>query len=292
MKNFEAEGLDNLLSEEIEASSVPLDTTQMKLEELRSMFTGSFETAIRQQNTNDVIAERIKIIRNQPHGKRDSLIIPNEKRKSTRALITPEEFEECTKFALAQANYDKQRPNRSGGAERRNIETMFNNSLQGKMAEFAVRRVLLSTHERIDSCSEVDVTVTPRGEYDPGFDLEAITTDGDALRFNVKSVPVYSRLALLEKDDYRTGHYAHSKETCDYLCLVHIDRSGPEIVAEVSFKKWEQVEKLIKNQLESLTFLPKGIHFKLGENSKGAYADASNFYIHQSTFSPFIDVRK
>jgi hypothetical protein len=136
------------------------------------------------------------------------------------------------------------RKKRSGGQELRNNIDVFNNTLQGKIAEYCLHKVLCQNGIK---CKDVDVSVSGKGVWD---DSDLSYND---LKINVKSMAFYSHLLLLETKDWdEKGLYIPNKsnnETTikyDYFVAVRIKPNTNSIKYD-SWKKDDLIENILSS---------------------------------------------
>jgi len=122
--------------------------------------------------------------------------------------ITDEEFNKCKEFAEVSAR--TQRPNRSGGVEKRNLPKIIVDTFRGKVGEVVIKRFLEQAPLNVLGI-ELDFKIYPRGVWDRCD----ITLNG--IKLSVKSAKHFSHWLLLESKDVARG------EVYDYYILVLID---------------------------------------------------------------------
>lgn len=225
--------------------------------------------------------------------------------------MSDEDKNKCFEFAFGMSYglEGKHRDSRSGGSEHRTLGQIFINTFQGKMAEYAVYRYLLSKFIELD---EPDTTKSELGVWD--------SSDLIVQKFNisVKSTKFYGNLLLLEKKDWNEkGYYipniGKAMHKYDYIILVRFKPDGEKIMKdnkllylkEVSIPEgikvilsekvrdlnWEydfpgfiyhsELVKMIKDE----RIIPKGAML----NGKISM-DAENYYFQASNMHPMMEL--
>ncbi len=199
-------------------------------------------------------------------------------------------------YSMSFGREGEHRPYRTGGTRKRTTGEIFANAFQGKLAEFAVYRVLSRSFSDI---SEPDTSAYERGRWD-AFDCEV---QGEIIA--VKSTKEYGNLLLLEAGDWdENGNYVQNWETegQDYavFILVRISPNCETIMkkAGLLFLKEAPKEKLeiplLQNPLNQWLFdipgfatkgdvkcaIASGLFLRKGDKL-GSYTemDAGNYYI-------------
>lgn len=173
----------------------------------------------------------------------NSFYVEAKRRFMAYAQMISEDKEECFKFAYAMS-YGKEgvhRDSRSGGIMHRTNGQIFINTFQGKMAEFAIYRFLLSKNIEID---RPDTSRFGLGIWD-SFDLNC-----QDKKLSIKSTKSYGDLLLLETKDWNDdGEYIPNKDKgnfrYDYTILVRFSPDGEAIMKnkngcrELLFSNWK-----------------------------------------------------
>lgn len=154
----------------------------------------------------------------------------------------------CFDFSYEMAfGEGEHRNHRSGGEICRTSGEIFINTLQGKMAEFAMYRYL-KKYGVETTCP--DLSIQRLGVWDE-FDLEY-----EGIHITVKSTKYYGNLLLLETKDWNEkGEYMPNKEngiaSYDYLVLLRIAPDGQSIMKKQKILYLNHIEKEV---LERLTY--------------------------------------
>ena len=172
-----------------------------------------------------------------------------KKRFSAYATILPEDKKACFDFAYGMSYGGKgaHRKNRNGGRLQRANGQIFINTFQGKMAEFALYRYLISR--------QIDVEKPDLEKYDLGkwdsFDLEC-----QGKHFSVKSTKSFGDLLLLETEDWNEkGEYipnrAEGITKYDYTILVRFNPDGEKIMEQnnLLYQKEGEISQSIRQIL-------------------------------------------
>ncbi|MCR4750200.1 MAG: topoisomerase DNA-binding C4 zinc finger domain-containing protein [Lachnospiraceae bacterium] len=154
--------------------------------------------------------------------------LQNKKRFLAYATILDTDKKSCFDFAYDMSYGEKgeHRYKRSGGSANRTKGQIFINTFQGKLAEYALYRYLLSKN--------IDTTAPDVSEYERGV-WDAFDLDCQGKHISVKSTKSYGNLLLLEKEDWNEkGEYLPNKgsEVCtyDYTVLVRFYPDGEAIM--------------------------------------------------------------
>lgn len=177
-------------------------------------------------------------------------------KKSFRAYgnIKDEDKKECFEFAfdMSYGDIGEHRSSRSGGTIHRKHGQIFINTFQGKMAEFALYRFLLSKNIETE---KPDITRNSLGKWD-SFDLQC-----QGKHISVKSTKSYGNLLLLEEKDWNdNGEYTpnRGKDTTkyDYTVLVRFNPDGEKIMRDnrLLYQKNEEIPIDIKDILTENIF--------------------------------------
>ena len=201
-------------------------------------------------------------------------------------------------------NQGQHRNHRTGGVARRGNGEIFANTLQGKLAEFAVCQEL----ERFGISVTPDLSRDSLGKWD-SFDIRV-----NGIEIAIKSTKRYGNLLLLETQDWTVeGDYLHHRESkgIDFLCLVRVDPSpedlmrrarilfnrtcnrallesvaGPEI--EFTFQVVGQVSRSdLGMAVQERHVIPRGA--MLNGHTR---MDATNYYIQACDFKPIESLRQ
>ncbi|NME66840.1 hypothetical protein [Flammeovirga aprica] len=147
---------------------------------------------------------------------------------------------------------------RSGGAVVRKSGEIFANTFQGKLAEFAFYRLLIS---RGKQCPKPDLTVMGQEFWDDA-DFEIMNRS-----ISIKSACFFSQLLLLEIKDWSAeGVYLPNNKKYDYHFFIRIKE---DIKKLLKTKKWLYKSYLNKSDLYSLIC------------SKQWFSDIPGFVTHQ-----------
>lgn len=160
----------------------------------------------------------------------NSFYVSEKKRFSAYASMIGNDKRECFDFAYGMS-YGKEgehRDSRSGGTMHRTSGQIFINTFQGKMAEYALYRYLLSKNIELE---KPDVSKYELGIWD-SFDL---TCQGKKL--SIKSTKSYGDLLLLETKDWNeNGEYIPNSDSgsskYDYTVLVRFSPDGEQIMKD------------------------------------------------------------
>ena len=146
------------------------------------------------------------------------------------ASMLAQDKAQCFDFAygMSYGHTGEHRDSRSGGSEHRTKGQIFINTFQGKMAEYAVYRYLISRNIELP---EPDTRTYELGKWD-SFDL-----DVQGLHISVKSTKSFGDLLLLETKDWNeNGEYKPNIENgtakYDYTMLVRFTPDGEGIMKE------------------------------------------------------------
>lgn len=171
----------------------------------------------------------------------EKVYVVNNKRKfNCLGKLNLEDKTVCFEFAYEMAfGYGKHRMIRSGGKKGRREGQIFINTYQGKMAEFAVYRYLLS---RDILTTEPDTNVEGYGIWD-SFDLEY-----ESIHMAIKSTKSYGNLLLLETKDWNEqGQYIPNLNNgvynYDLFILVRLSPDGEKIMKEKRFLYLDSIER-------------------------------------------------
>ena len=187
------------------------------------------------------------------------------------------------------------RKKRSGGQKLREDIDIFNNTLQGKIAEYCLHKYL---YNKGIKCKDVDVSVSGKAVWDDA-DLSYKN-----IKLNIKSMAFYSHLLLLETKDWdEEALYIPNKNKeattikYDFFVAVRIKPNTNSIKYD-SFKR----DNLIKNILSSKWYFDIGgwcSHKTLKYIIKNNYIllqnsllngktkmDAENYYIQCGSLKP------
>ena len=134
---------------------------------------------------------------------------------------------ECINFSYDMAyGSGSHREHRSGGTYERKPGEIFANTLQGKIAEFAMYSFMLQN--KLDA-SYPDMTVSSKGIWD-SFDIECY-----GKKIAVKSTKFYGQLLLLEAKDWNEQaeyipNYDKDIKNYDFFVLIRISPSVEDIM--------------------------------------------------------------
>lgn len=181
---------------------------------------------------------------------------------------------------------------RTGGIEVRNVYQLFENTFQGKLAEFILYEYFKFYNI---PCSEPDLQTFGKGEWDSG-DLEV-----NNFSLNVKSMKHFSSLLLLEQKDWSLdGAYLPNDQRYDYFFIVRVNIPFREIknykdlkVEDLENKIYFDLPGFITHHMLCLAIQNKHI-IKQGLylNSIKTKMDADNYYIHANDFMPIEEFAK
>ncbi|KXX71796.1 hypothetical protein [Flammeovirga sp. SJP92] len=147
---------------------------------------------------------------------------------------------------------------RSGGAVVRKPGEIFANTFQGKLAEFAFYRFLISRNK---PCPKPDLTIMGEALWDDA-DFEIMNRS-----ISIKSACFFSQLLLLEIKDWSSeGIYLPNNKKYDYHFLIRIKGDVKKLLKN---KRWLYKNYLNKRDLHGLIF------------SKQWYSDIPGFVTHQ-----------
>lgn len=160
-----------------------------------------------------------------------NLFLVNKKRRFREiGEISYADKEVCFEFAYEMAyGSGEHRPFRSGGTKTRKAGEIFINAFQGKLAEYAICRIIQSNQIEIN---DPDTNIYGRGKWD-SFDLEI-----NNIHIAIKSTKFYGDLLLLETKDWnRSGEYIPNDgginaNIYDIIVLVRLDPDGERIMKD------------------------------------------------------------
>jgi hypothetical protein len=215
-------------------------------------------------------------------------------------VISLESKKECFEFAKAMTfnKQGEQRNHRSGGTEQRDQYQIFNDTIEGKLSEFAVYEYLSQKGIKVQ---KPNLDTYQLGKWD---DADFIF---NGHKISVKSTKYYGNLLLLEKKDWNEkGQYIpNGNENYDATILVrlrpypydlfkspslaiyypHIDSDvvKSEIHFDIpGFITQEDLVSLIKN----------GFEIKKGDKLGNKTVDADNYYCQAGNMRPIEDISK
>lgn len=164
--------------------------------------------------------------------------------------ISNDQLDKCISFAynMTFANTGAHRDHRTGGQARRKKGQIFANTLQGKIAEYAIYNELKNVYHNI---TEPDLSVYQLGAWDDSD----LTINNKKL--SIKSTKHYSQLLLLETRDWdANGNYipntnnGNSKHY-DYFILVRIKAQIEQIMKKHKLLYSNTITSIEFNELKN-----------------------------------------
>lgn len=159
----------------------------------------------------------------------------NKKKFIAFASMQDEDKKECFDFAygMSYGKKGEHRDSRSGGQLHRTDGQIFINTFQGKMAEYALYRFLISRNIDVD---KPDVEQYDLGKWD-SYDLSC-----QGKKISIKSTKSFGNLLLLETKDWNeNGEYkpnlSDGVAKYDYTVLARFSPDGEKIMSELGLLK-------------------------------------------------------
>lgn len=213
-----------------------------------------------------------------------SYMITNPKAFLSIGTIPRNQLINCINFAynMTFGNNGAHRNHRTGGQVRRKNGEIFANTLQGKIAEYAVYNILKAIYPN-SNISEPDLTTDQLGIWDDSD----LTIDNKKL--SIKSTKSYSQLLLLETRDWDiNGNYIPNNKNNNgyyhYFILVRINTNIETIMKSKRLLYSNTIDNI---QFNSLTNSILNSNWKYDIPGFINHADLvtlinHNFIIHQN----------
>lgn len=203
------------------------------------------------------------------------------------------ELENVKEFIKRMDAEGYQRDSRNGGLSHRNKKQIQINQFYGKCAELAVKNWFLKNNIPI---SDVDFSVSGRGEFDNGVDL----TINNKISIDVKSSKFFSKFLMLEAENFQISQnqirYVNNPngDLPDFFIAVKVKPESDNLL-NTSSVTCDIVGYLKKSRLEQAIFDPdKKFFYEREEYIPGTHTplDAPNYIFEYSSLPNIEDILK
>lgn len=206
--------------------------------------------------------------------KDNSVFITMKQHFSEDGIIDDEYISKCKKFADKKANNEetRHREHRNGGTLIRSTNQIYQDALEGKLAEYAIYDYMKKNGIIL---SEPDMEIYTKGKWDDSdFEL-------DDLKISIKSTKKNGQLLLMEKKDFsEDGTYLPNKKSYDLYIVVRIDGNKYNIAGWIDLDDFKEI---IRRQF----VIEKGT--KLNGHT---IIDADNYYVQMKDMRDKIELIK